>query len=76
MKVYVVKEKFKIDDYDTNILGVFNADTISKDEIKEFIYNYLKEDCFGGTEPNEIYFYDGTYDDGDVVVDYTLEEVR
>ena len=76
MKVYVVIESVREYPYDTNILGVFNANTTSESDIKIFIYNYIKEDCFGGEEPNEIDFYDGTYDNGSVVVDYIIEEVR
>lgn len=76
MRVYIVTETFRMGDYDTNILGVFNADTTSENEIREFIYNYIKDDCYGGEEPNENYFYDGTYDNGNVVVDYTVEDVQ
>lgn len=72
MIVYIITETFKVGDYDTNILGVFNADTTSESEIKEPIYNYIKDNCYyGGEEPNENHFYDGN-----VVIDYTIEEVQ
>lgn len=76
MKVYIVTETFRVGGCDTNILGVFNADTTSESEIRELIYNYIKDDCYYGKEPEENYFCDGAYDNGNVVIDYTLEEVQ
>ena len=75
MRVCVVTESIREYPYNTNILRVFNADTTSMYDIKEFIYNYLKEDCFGGDEPNKIYFCNGAYDDGNISVDYIIDEI-
>ncbi len=76
MKVCIITETIREYPYDINILRVFNDATTSVYDIKKFIYNYLKEDCFGGEEPNEFYFYDdGTYDDGKVSIDCIVEEV-
>ena len=73
MKVYVIKEVFR--DYEINILGVYNVDTTSEDEIKKAIYNYVKDKYYNGEEPNDYYFYEGFYSDRDVAIDYTIESV-
>ena len=73
MKVYVIKEVFR--DYEINILGVYNVDTTSEDEIKKAIYNYVKDKYYKGGEPSDYYFYEGFYSDRDVAIDYTIESV-
>ena len=73
MKVYVIKEVFR--DYEINILGVYNVDATSEDEIKKAIYNYVKDKYYGGEEPSDYYFYEGMYSDRDVAIDYTVESV-
>ena len=73
MKVYVIKEVFR--DYEINILGVYNVDTTSEDEIKKAIYNYVKDKYYKGEEPSDYYFYKGFYSDRDVAIDYTIESV-
>ena len=55
MKVYVIKEVFR--DYEINILGVYNVDTTSEDDIKKAIYNYVKDKYYNGEEPSDYYFY-------------------
>ena len=73
MKVYVIKEVFR--DYEINILGVYNVDTTSEDEIKKAIYNYVKDKYYNGEKPSDCYFYGGMYSDRDVAIDYTIESV-